>query len=161
MKTRSFRMVFGVLALGALLCVSCSEQGVEYPQTYPVSIKIVYNGEPVQGATVTLVPKETDVRGASGLTDAGGVAAMGLPGLTDGAMPGEYWVGVSKVAAEAIDPNMTAEEFYASQEDASDDPVASAPQHVLPQRYIAAQSSGLECVVTEEPDQFFEFELTD
>jgi len=95
-----------------------------------------------------------------GVTDADGVAKMGLPGLADGAVPGKYWVTVSKVEGAQSDPNMSAEEFYEQQ---SSDPAAApaAPQHLLPVKYLSAESGGLECAVKEQQDQLFEFNLTD
>jgi hypothetical protein len=161
MKTQFWRLGYGVLALSALLCVSCSSQKADVPKTYSASIKITQNGTPVEGATVTLVPKEATGRGASGLTNASGVAQMALPGLTEGVVPGDYWVGVSKVKGEAADASMTPEQFYQAQEERSGDPAASGPEHLLPKKYLAAQSSGLECVVTEQHGQTFEFDLTD
>jgi hypothetical protein len=165
MKTPCWSLVYGGVALVALLCGACGEPKAEVPDTVPVSVKIIYKGSPVEGASVTLAPKGEGGRGASGTTDANGVAEMGLPGLTQGAMPGEYWVGVSKVAGTTSDPNLSPEEFYAAQEaeaQSGGDPSASEPAHSLPKKYISAQSSGLECVVTEEAQgQTFEFELKD
>lgn len=163
MKAQLWKLVYGGVALGALLCASCGEKKAEAPETVPVSIKIVYKGSPVEGASVTLAPKGTDGRGAAGVTNASGVAEMALPGLAPGAVPGDYWVGVSKVTGGTSDPNLSPEEFYAAQEkeQAGGDPSASGPQHMLPKKYISAQSSGLECTVTPTPGQTFEFELTD
>lgn len=162
MRIAAFGLVYGGLAMGALLCVSCGGEKADVPDTYPVSITITYNGEPIEGAKVTLVPQDESGRGASGITDSNGVAEMGLPGLTKGVVPGKYWVGVSKVQGGAADQDMTAEEFYASQEGGGGgDPTASAPKHALPQKYVSARTSGLECEVTTDPDQAFEFNLTD
>jgi len=160
MKTVSRLLVYSVAATGLAFFPGCGEPKPEVPTTYPVSIKIAHRGQPVQGASVTLVPQQQSGRGASGVTDAGGVAKMALPGLADGAVPGKYWVTVSKVEGVQSDPNMSAEEFYKQQ---SSEPSAapSSPKHLLPVKYLSAQSGGLECEVKEQQDQLFEFTLTD
>lgn len=160
MKAAFRLLVYSVVATGLAFFPGCGTPKVEAPQTYPVSIKIAHRGQPVDGASVTLVPQEPSGRGASGVTDASGVAKMGLPGLADGAVPGKYWVSVSKVEGVQSDPNMSAEEFYKQQESK---PAAapSSPEHLLPVKYLSAQSGGLECTVQEQQDQLFEFDLTD
>lgn len=151
------------IVLGLVLCTGCGKQQAEVPKTYPVSIKIAYKGQPVDGANVMLVPQDASGKGASGITDASGTAKMGLPGLAEGAVPGKYWVSVSKAAGTQSDPNISAEEFYQNyeQQGGNADPAASGPQHLLPVKYLSAQSAGLECVVEEKNDQLFEFDLTD
>jgi hypothetical protein len=160
MKTTSWLLVYSVVATGLASCPGCGKPEAEVPKTYPVSIKIAHGGQPVEGASVTFVPQEQSGRGASGVTDANGVAKMGLPGLADGAVPGKYWVTVSKVEGAQSDPNISAEEFYEQQ---SGDPAAApaSPKHLLPMKYLSAQSGGLECEVKEQQDQLFEFDLTD
>jgi len=160
MKTTFRLLVYSVVAAGLSFCPGCGEPKPEVPTTYLVSIKIAYGGQPVEGASVTLVPQAQSGRGASGVTDANGVAKMGLPGLAEGAAPGKYWVTVSKVEGGQSDPNMSAEEFYKQQSSDADAGPAS-PTHLLPTKYLSAQSSGLECEVKEQQDQLFEFDLTD
>lgn len=159
MKTAS-RFFCSVVATGLVLFLGCGKPKAEAPPTYPVSIKISHGGSPVEGANVTLIPQQQSGRGASGVTDANGVAKMGLPGLTDGAVPGEYWVTVAKVEGGQSDPNLSAEEFYKRQSSGADASPAS-PKHLLPMKYLSAQSGGLTCAVKEQPDQLFEFDLTD
>ncbi len=160
MKTASRLLVYLLVATGVAFFPGCGKPKVEAPTTYPVSIKIAHRGQPVEGASVTLVPQGQSGRGAAGVTDANGVAKMGLPGLTDGAVPGKYWVTVSKVEGVQSDPNLSAEEFYKQQ---SSNPAGApaSPKHLLPVKYLSAESGGLECAVTEQADQSFEFNLTD
>ncbi|MCR4413228.1 MAG: carboxypeptidase-like regulatory domain-containing protein [Thermoguttaceae bacterium] len=126
-----------------------------------MSIKIAYRGKPVVGANVTLIPQGQSGRGASGVTDANGVAKMGLPGLVDGAVPGKYSVTVSKVEGGQTDSSTSAEEFYKQQQKGEPSGAPASPKHMLPVKYLAAGSSGLECVVKEQQDQVVEFNLTD
>lgn len=160
MKTASRLLVYSVVALGLVICPGCGKPKAQVPKTYPVSIKIGYHGKPVEGANVSLLAQEPSGRGASGVTDANGVAKMGLPGLADGAVPGKYRVTVSKVETAQSDPNMSAEEFY-KQQKTNATAAPSSPKHLLPLKYLSAQSSGLECTTTEQKDQLFEFNLTD
>lgn len=161
MKTVFRLLVYSVLATGLAFCPGCGKSKTDVPKTYPVSIKIAHRDQPVEGASVTLLPQEQSGRGATGITDANGVAKMGLPGLADGAVPGKYWVTVSKVEGTQSDPNMSAEEFYKQQSSQSTAAPAS-PKHLLPAKYLSGQSGGLECTVQEEQqDQLFEFNLTD
>lgn len=160
MKTASRLVVCSVVALGLVVSAGCGKPKVDVPKTYPVSIKIAHRGKPVEGASVTLVPQAQSGRGASGVTDAGGVAKMGLPGLAEGAAPGKYRVTVSKVEGAQGNAATTAEEFYKQQES---NPAAapSSPKQVLPAKYLSAESGALECTVTEQPNQVYEFNLTD
>jgi len=145
----------------ALFVTGCGGEKKDIPKTVPVTIKISYHGQPLAGANVLMVPQESGARGASGVTDANGAAEMALPGLTKGVVPGRYRIAVSKVESSAIDAATSAEEFYKAKQQAAGDPAASAPKQVLPVKYANAQTSGLECTVTEDPNQVFEFTLSD
>ncbi len=161
MKTAFRLLACSAVAMGLVISSGCGKPKAEVPKTYPVSIKIAYRGKPLQGANVTLVPQGQSGRGASGVTDANGVAKMGLPGLADGAVPGKYSVTVSKVEGGQSDSSTSAEEFYKQQKG---DPAGApaSPKHSLPAKYLSAQSSGLECVVKEQQDQqLVEFNLAD
>jgi hypothetical protein len=158
MKTASRLLLCSLIAQGFVICAGCGDQKAA-PKTYPVSIKIIYRGQGVEGANVSLIPQERSGSGASGVTDATGVAKVGIPGLVAGAIPDKYRVIVSKVEADHSDPNMSPEEFYKQQ---SSTPAAapSSPKHLLPVKYLSPDG-GLECTVTEQPDQVFEFTLAD
>jgi len=160
MNARLARLFHVLVTASLVLSAGCGKPKVTVPKTYPVSIKITYHGQPVEGANVTLVPQEQSGRGASGTTDANGVAKMGPPGLADGAVPGKYWVTVAKIEGGQSSTATTPEEFYKQQESQGAVP-PSSPKHVLPTKYLSAQTSGLECVVTEQADQQFQFDLTD
>lgn len=160
MKTASRWAAWVMFGVGSVIWLGCGKPAVDAPQTYAVSIKITYHDQPVSGANVTLIPQVQSGRGAAGLTDDSGLAKMGLPGLTDGAVPGKYWVSVSKVESAQVAPNVSADEFYAQQTTSEDAP-PSSPKQLLPTKYLGGQTGGLECEVKEQPDQTFEFSLTD
>lgn len=160
MKTVSRLFVGLIVASGLVIHSGCGKEKVDVPKTSPVSIKIAYQGKAVEGANVTLVPQEQSGRGASGVTDATGVAKMALPGLADGAMPGKYRVTVSKVDTAQSGSGLSAEEYY-KQQSGKTSAAPSAPKQILPAKYLSAESGKLECVVTDQPNQVFEFNLTD
>jgi len=147
--------VFAVVATG------CGGQRKDIPKTVPVTVKLTYQGQPLASANVLMVPEDSGGKGASGVTDANGAAEMGLPGLTKGVIPGRYRIAVSKVESGSVASATSAEEFYKAKQQAAGDPAASAPKQVLPKKYANAQTSGLECTVTEAPNQVFEFTLSD
>ena len=71
MNTAFRFVVYSVVVAGLVICPGCGGKSkVDVPKTYPVSIKIAYRGQPVEGANVTLVPQAQSGRGASGVTDA-------------------------------------------------------------------------------------------
>ncbi|GAB4129473.1 hypothetical protein [Thermopirellula anaerolimosa] len=152
---------FAAVGLAVLTLPGCGKGKTSVPKTYPTSIKITYRGQPLEGASVTLIPQDQSGRGASGVTNAEGVAKLAIPGLAEGAVPGKYWITVSKVEGGGAATATTAEEFYKQQE-AGANAAPSGPKQVLPVKYLSAQSSGLECTVAEqEGEQVFEFNLTD
>ncbi len=94
---RSHLAVTAAVLLGAAGC-----SGANFPPTYAVTGVVKYQGKPVEGATVILVPGDAAVRSASGVTDAEGnfsvttyFDAAHQPG---GAMSGRYTVTVVKTA---------------------------------------------------------------
>jgi hypothetical protein len=159
MKTASCLLVGSVVTLGLVFCTACGNQKAAGPKTYPASVKILYRGQPLEGANVILVAQDPSGRGASGTTDANGMAKLGIAGQGEGAVPGKYAVTVSKIeGGQASNPNQTQEEFYKQQKSGST-AAPSSPKQALPAKYLSAQSSGLQCEVTEKADQVFEFNL--
>ena len=157
----SSRSVFGVPFLIAL--VGCG--GAERPDTVPVSGTVLYNGEPVAGATVSFRASGAP-RAAWGVTDAQGRFERSTFGTGDGAVVGEHVVTVIKV-----DPASTADQPQDSMA-ALNDPAAlvdmqrqaagqSGPKSLLPKRYASPASSPLKETVTRDGPNSFTFALTD
>ena len=94
----------------ALLCVgvmiTIAGCGASNPPTTPVTGTVTYDGEPLEGATVTLTPDagSTGSRSASGISDASGnfiIKTVFTDGANaDGALAGTYTVQVSKLEAD-------------------------------------------------------------
>jgi hypothetical protein len=78
----------GALVLAAL---SCGCQG------RPTKVEgiVTLDGKPVEGATVTFLPKDGSGRSASGLTGSDGVFHLTTFNTGDGALPGTYKVTVT------------------------------------------------------------------
>jgi len=94
--------IFLFLAFGTVLLLQAgcggSDRGrpADLPQLHPVHIEIIQGGNPLEGATVTLVSKVPATYGtASGTTNASGVASLRTYGF-EGAPAGDYAVLVTK-----------------------------------------------------------------
>jgi len=62
--------------------------------TAAVSGRVTYKGKPVANANVSFTPAEGASRAATGLTDANGRFTLGTFSTSDGALPGNYRIGV-------------------------------------------------------------------
>jgi hypothetical protein len=97
----SNRIILVASRLAALLPLAGCTGGDKLP-TVPVTGTVTYNGAPLEGATVSFLPKDQSegARGASGTTDAQGKFKLEtfLAGnkMVAGALVGEYAVTVSK-----------------------------------------------------------------
>lgn len=116
----------------------------------PTSVKVIFDGKPVEGARVSLSPIDAQ-QSASGVTDAEGIAKLTTFDPNDGVAPGKYRVKISKDEIETIkkaDPN---------------DPTAAdviKTLHHLPEKYGNYKTSGFTAnVVENEESSYFEFEL--
>lgn len=111
------------------------------PTTYPVKGLVHFNGEPVEGATVTLIPSQPEGRSASGTTDSAGafeVTTYISPSLqAQGAMPGEYDIVVSKVEVRELAEDLTPQEAQAAFQK------LGPPKNLLPKKYRSPNTSGL------------------
>lgn len=134
------------------LAIGCGGPAVDpnRPATVAVSGKVTRNGQPVEGATVTLLPKTSGGRGASGRTDTSGAFALTTFDPGDGAIPGSYLVTVSKTEIEG-------------NSEIQEDPNAPPPVHkdLLPTRYKDPSQSGLTAEIKEGDPNQLAFDLTD
>jgi len=120
---------------------------------------VTYNGEPVEGATVTFMATSEGGRGAMGTTDASGKYSLFTFVAGDGAIPGSYAVKISKTSGGTV--AKTAEEATALMETAAaGPPKMSDIEDLIPAKYKAPQTSGLTAEV-KVGDNKFDFELTD
>ena len=148
-------------SVSVLVLVGCTPQteDPDRPDTYPVTGVVTYNGEPVEGATVTFMATAEGGRGASGTTDSSGKYSLFTFVAGDGAIAGNYAVKISKTNGGTV--ANTAEEAKAMMEAAAGGPPKmSEIKDLLPAKYKAPQTSGLTAEV-KAGDNKFDFELTD
>jgi hypothetical protein len=77
--------------LAGLCSLGCGGSG---PRTAAVSGTVTYKGQPVPNANVSFVPEASSGRAATGLTDANGRFKLGTFSTSDGAILGNYRIGI-------------------------------------------------------------------
>lgn len=89
----SFIFVLVVTVLG------CGDSGKpkDLPKLHPTTIKISLNGQPLEGAIVTLAAESDGKWLVSGLTESDGTVKLSTEGKYSGAPAGKYAVCVTKV----------------------------------------------------------------
>jgi len=151
--------------LGLLGCGGSGGGGEDRPDTYAISGTVTFNGAPIEGASVTFVPVETEGKSAAGFTDAAGHYTLTTFTAGDGAVAGQYRVKISKFGQPAAPAATatTADSGFESAipEDAGYNPDADSgdtpASNLLPAKYADANSSGfmVEVVAGENPPQDF------
>jgi hypothetical protein len=96
------RIVFGRLAICvgslAVLLTGCSGGGIS--GTAPVTGKVTYKGEPVEGAVVSFIGEGEGARVATAISGPGGTYELTTV-ANKGALPGKYSVTVTKTEIAA------------------------------------------------------------
>ncbi|MGL6196962.1 MAG: carboxypeptidase-like regulatory domain-containing protein [Thermoguttaceae bacterium] len=122
---------------------------------------VTWEGEPVEGARVSFVPKsDPNGRSAFGLTDASGKFKMTTLNTDDGVFPGEYYITISKRTAErGNSPPMENEGPHEGFGAAM--PVREAINETfhIPPMYSNKETSGFEINVTSKGDKKIELEM--
>jgi len=132
---------------------------------------VTYNGQPVEGATVTFQPLGADGESAAGITDAGGkysVTSVYAVQGGAGVVPGDYTITVSKVD-RPVDPNeaayskgeITYNELQARKAAKPLLAGAGRSKQLLPLKYTVASNSDLKVTVQKGRNPPFIFDLTD
>lgn len=145
-----------LILVGALMFASGCDDG--RPLRVHVTGKVLYNGNPVENATVTFLSRSG--RPAIGQTRADGTFNLGTFDVADGAVLGEHVVTVSKwlkVDSEKI-PGATSIRKIGNSLDPKEVVILA---NFLPDRYGAYQRTELRAVVTREGPNDFTFELSD
>lgn len=141
----------------SLLISGCggSSEPADRPERTQVSGTVTYQGNPVDGAIITLLPDDPTAKGAYATTDSSGKFQLSTFGGNDGAVPGNYKVSVRKLESiSAPQPNPG---------DPGYDPSAPEPEpkHLLPEKYADPHKSGLTVTVGQQPISDLKLELTD
>lgn len=147
--------VLGLVAL-ALGAAGCSEQVPLQDGASPAVAVVTLDGQPVEGATVTLTPVG-EGRSATGRTDENGRVEMGTSTPGDGVFPGEYQVSVIK---KEVDPATLVEDPQAYFEEHNRPPPSPKETYIVPQKYSQARTSGLTTVITQGGENTITLELS-
>lgn len=138
MKTESMKLCTVAVAMLLICSAGCSGEPAK-PKMGKVSGRVVFNGEPVEGAIVTFIAPGAP-RFASGVSDAEGTFELTTFEKGDGAVVGDCVVTVAKTEAGSGPKN--AEDL------AKGIPVVPAKQ-LLPEKYSSVGKSPLKETVTE------------
>ena len=152
-------LVCAALMVALIGCAPTNDVGAA-----KVTGTVTYNGNPVEGATVSFVPSGEGGKMAAGSTDAQGKFTLTTVQAGDGAVPGAYQVAIAKVEGAGADrETQTEEEARATAMPGSPGAVAPATEakDLLPENYKDAAKSGLTAEVTAAGPNDFTFDLTD
>lgn len=135
---RHFEHGFVLWAGLAFTILGCGGPKSDMPFA-PVEALVLLDGQPVEGATVTLVPVREGAASATGTTDPSGRAKLAVlvPGQN---VEGEYYVGVVK----SVVATRTEEEEPATSDQPSPEPQV---EHIVPPRYNDPKRSGIRVTV--------------
>ncbi|MEQ9406957.1 MAG: hypothetical protein RIK87_04495 [Fuerstiella sp.] len=162
-------MLFCCILSTVLMTFTGCGGGVDRPQTYPVSGTVMYNGKPVEKASVSFWVDGAS-RAATGVTDAEGKFQLSMFEANDGALPGEHTITVSKVEPGAAaaggptpeqmlaDPNALAQMGAATTDKGGKN---SGPKKLIPAKYGDRMNTTLKETVTADGDNQFVLQLTD
>jgi hypothetical protein len=121
----------------------------------PVDGKVLLDGEPIAGATVSFLPEQGsgEARPANGKTDAAGVFRLRVPGMGEGAFPGRYRVAVMLMKQEPLQAAKPAKGPVASAGEEGDagsqaTAVMTPVEYIVPAAYGSIEESGLSATVT-------------
>ena len=118
------------------------------PKTETVTGKVTYNGSPLVGASVTFSPLDPSGNGASGVTDESGAFTLTTFETGDGAVAGDYSVGVLKQEYIPGDPSYS--DSNSPNYGKTPPPEAEGKtKNLIPERYSNPDSSGLSARVVE------------
>lgn len=151
---RSVALIAGLAMVAG--CGGGGEVDDDRPERTPVSGTVTLDGAPVEGAVITFHTESATGRGANGRSDSSGAFKMGTFEATDGVLPGNYQVTVTKMAAASAGSQV-------SEDDPNYDPnagVDAKPKNELPAKYADPQQSALTITVGTEPITDAKFELS-
>ena len=160
-----------LLSLLPLALLSGCGDGIDRPETVPVTGTVLYNGKPVEKAVVSF-SCEGAPRSAVGVSDAEGKFTLSTFGYNDGAIVGTHAVTVSKADPKADqapaaagggdqkllnDPAAMTADMVKMSQDPGAIPEFSG---LLPEKYSGASSPLSETVSESGPNEFV-LQLTD
>jgi hypothetical protein len=163
------RYPFYLLTMGlglTLLATGCGKKGPEQHGTVKVTGTVKYNGNPVEGATVTFIPSESkDMQNkgkgnaAFGTTDKDGTFVLRTFNPDDGGVPGKYIVTVTKYEKRSVEAVSDVDSSdYNPEEEAT---ATKPPKNELPSKYESIKNSDLNVEIKSGEDNVIPLELKD
>lgn len=153
--------MLGYVVLFCLPLMGCGPSSPEGSRpTAPVAVTVTYNGEAVEGATVTMISQDGEPIAAYGRTDAGGVAQMKTYVEGDGAVLGNHKVLISKMETTGGGPDTEQPLEEYEPPELSGDTAAATVEYFVPQKYGSPATSDLTAEVTSGKNEL-RFDLTD
>ena len=149
------RIAFFNFLVVTVTLAGCNSDG--NPKTYEVSGTLTLNGQPVDGATIVLIPKGTGAYPATAVSNADGTFQLTTFNANDGAVPGDYSVKISKM--EYKEEAVSDTQVFASSEEENEnyeltESSAAPPKNLLPAKYANPMTSELIYSVPEEASTF-------
>lgn len=144
---RRFEKLFACCCCVATsLIAGCGDAPKPWEVVVPAIGEVTFEGEPIAGAQITLVPVSTEFPDSvrpSATTALGGNFALGTYGNSDGAPAGEYKASV----------------VWFKLDESGDSPVRG--DNVLPAKYANPDSSGITVVVNDKEASVISIALTE
>lgn len=154
------RLAIAVVVLSFLGCGGGAPKGSPRESVFPVSGKVMYNGQPVANADVTFSCDEKKIS-AFGRTDEKGVFKLTTYAPNDGAVAGKHTIVVTKIetvtASNLASDNDAA--YVPPTNNESTDP--KPPKNVIPAKYGDLKQTDLFATVTEGSNPEVVLELKD
>ena len=150
-KKNSYIFSF-VLVCAVLSLVGCKDN---MGGTYPLSIKVTMDGNPLEGATVSLIQQTGEGHAAVGMTDAKGIAIIKSTEGWGGAFPGEYAVTIKKTEHSVSSTPVGKEEGTRDEADN----IYAVSRELLPAKYASFSTSEMK-VIHESKSGTFEFDIS-
>ncbi|PQO31394.1 hypothetical protein C5Y96_13725 [Blastopirellula marina] len=144
--------VLAICTTAVCLLVMGCDAGSSNPPTSPVTGKVTYKGEAVEGATIKFQPSDPEAKVANATSSADGTYALSTFETGDGAMPGKYKVSVRKLVS--VEQGVQQDGEHAGEP-------AFVNKDMLPKKYVSSDNSPLEFEVTAGGDNTYDIDLTD
>jgi hypothetical protein len=156
MTSRTTQLVILGFTVMTFMQSGCQKSGLT--GLVPAEGILKFNGELLEGATVTFVPSGSGVtqRAASCITDASGAFTMGTLEPQDGVYPGEYQVIVMKKIDSTINTHEDIDAGKAPSKTGKDN-----IKYIVPKKYENPETSGLSVTIGSKGDESIVLEVVE
>lgn len=147
-----------MLVVSPLVIAGCSVE--KFPETYPVTGILTFEDKPVEGASISLVPKGMGGHSAGATTDAEGKFSVttyfSAQAVHEGAASGEYAITVSKKSVQAVPEGTDSED---PQELMAAFMKNGPPKDLLPITFQSPETTTLSVSVNDTPPEPLDLNL--